>query len=161
MALQARLESTETYQDGRARVRRQLGLQTLASGLVEDSATVIIHNLSESGLLIETSAPLAKGDLIDVDLPNSGATQVKVIWSSDQLFGCEFVKEVSSGTVSAALLRAPFTPTVSGEHADSQLHGSTDDAAERLSPRARLFTVVALSLLAWSGVGAVAWLFLG
>ena len=68
---------------------------------------MVIHDLSEEGLLIESAIPLAEGELIEVMLPETGSAQATVAWASDRFFGCRFVEPVSTGVVSAALLRSP------------------------------------------------------
>jgi hypothetical protein len=157
MAIKARLNSIGTSSDGRERARRRLELEVPAMGSSEDSGTVLVHNLSETGLLIETTIGLASGDLIEVELPRAGARQAKVVWSSEHLFGCEFLEEVSSGTVSAAVLRAPFALSPVGIEAVSR-DAEAELSQGTLSVRARLFTIVSLALLSWTIVAAItAW----
>jgi hypothetical protein len=68
---------------------------------------VLIHNISEGGMLIETSARLAVGDVLQVHLPHVGSTDARIIRSDARFFGCRFADRISKGAVSAALLRAP------------------------------------------------------
>ncbi|WP_420844851.1 PilZ domain-containing protein [Jiella avicenniae] len=68
-----------------------------------------IHNISVSGLLIETEADLSIGELIDVDVPETGSRLAEVVWSSGRLFGCRFKEAISQASVNAVVLRAPFT----------------------------------------------------
>lgn len=95
--------------DERSTARRTLGLDVpaYASG---DSTEALIHNLSETGLLIETSVELQVGESLQVELSHAGITSALVIWSRGQLVGCEFAAPVSSAAISAALLRNPIRP---------------------------------------------------
>ena len=93
----------ETQTDEQRRTpRRKLRLET------EGGAIATVRNLSETGLLIESSDELDIGDRVSLDLPAVGATEARVIWARGQFFGCEFATPVSRATVSAALLRAPI-----------------------------------------------------
>jgi hypothetical protein len=150
MGSHGQLAFVEPSAGGRGRVRRQLGLEATASGSLEESASVLIHNISEAGLLIETTASLAAGELIEVDLPHAGARKAEVMWNSATLFGCKFVEEVTTATVSAALLRAPITGSVPERHFDAAAQTTPEELEERLSPRTKLFKIVALALLAWA-----------
>lgn len=90
--------------EGRGTARRTLRLSAASPG---NAAGVLIHNLSRSGLMIETAADLAVGDAFQVVLPEAGPSTARVVWARDNRFGCEFLKPVSKATVSAALLRSP------------------------------------------------------
>lgn len=57
-------------------------------------AKALIHNLSESGLLIETSADLRGGEALQVDLPRIGTTTALVVWARGCFAGREFVYTV-------------------------------------------------------------------
>lgn len=102
MAITAHLE--EPLHSAREH-RRALRLEAhgaIASGAV---TTVLIQNISATGLLLETRAGLAVGERIDIDLPQAGETTAKVVWASGALFGCEFAEPISPAVLSAAQLR--------------------------------------------------------
>lgn len=98
----------ETYSgEGQPRAsRRRLLLET--QGALESGAAtrVLVHNVSETGLLIETDTPLEIGDMIDVALPEAGSMRARVAWASDRLYGCAFEVPLSPATLSAAQLRS-------------------------------------------------------
>src|SRR3546814_15903908 len=71
----------------------------------DDGANVMIHNISATGLLIETGLTLGVGDRIEIGLPHAGATAIEVIWESGPLFGCRFGRPITPATPSAAQLR--------------------------------------------------------
>jgi hypothetical protein len=66
----------------------------------------LIHNMSETGLLLETVVDLAEGETLQVDIPNAIAPAVRVVWREGLLAGCKFVEPVSTATVSAARLKS-------------------------------------------------------
>ena len=71
-------------------------------------AEVIIRNLSERGLMLESIRPLELGETLAVELPESEPVEARVVWAEGTSYGCEFTEEISSAAVSAALLRAPL-----------------------------------------------------
>jgi DNA-binding transcriptional regulator YiaG len=91
--------------------RRTLRLE--AQGLTEsgDAAPVLVHNISASGLLLESEVSLAAGERIDIDLPHAGATPARVIWASGSFFGCQFDAAISHAALSAAQLRGEAPET--------------------------------------------------
>ena len=91
----------------RTATRRKLHLPT--QGVVRlGAADVLILNMSRTGLLLETAGLLAEGETIELDIPEAVRVRAIVKWSSGDLFGCQFIRPISSATVSAALLRAPY-----------------------------------------------------
>jgi transcriptional regulator with XRE-family HTH domain len=90
-------------------------LRIAAAGMASDGPeTVEIINLSATGMLIESSASLAVGELLHVELPHAGTAAATVVWTSGTFFGCHFKKPLSSAAVSAAMLKSePVRPTLS------------------------------------------------
>ena len=86
--------------------RRKLRLAAhgaLSSGA---SAEILIHDISATGLLVESALPLSGGERISIVLPEAGETWAEVIWASGKLFGCRFEAPISVAALSAAQLRA-------------------------------------------------------
>lgn len=83
----------------------------LASG---EQANVSVHNISESGMLIETSLTLGQGAMLAVELPHEGLVEAEVVWRSGRLFGCRFASPVGAAALSAVQLKAdaPLPPTL-------------------------------------------------
>lgn len=106
MAISGFLQQSAPGADKRVDARRKLSL--VAQGVHETGAEieVLIHNISETGLLIESDILLAVEERIEIELPHAGAIWAKVIWASARLFGCEFETRVSPATLSAAQLRS-------------------------------------------------------
>lgn len=103
MPIEARLQISPDA-DRRGWKRRKL---SLGSSLPATGEAVIIHDVSSTGMLIETSAELATLGPIEIDLPEAGITQAFVVWNSGQFYGCEFKERIPQAAISAALLRSP------------------------------------------------------
>ncbi len=73
-------------------------------------SSVIVRDLSLTGLLVETSAELATGDLFDVELPHVGRTRATVVWRDGRLLGCQFEQPIPQAAVSAACCAATRIP---------------------------------------------------
>jgi len=101
MSLKAHLEEFAA-RGQRSQPRRALLLET--SGLLPGGleANVRIHNLSASGLLLETGLDLAEGDSLAIELPESGPVEAEVVWQSDRLFGCAFNEPLPRSVLAAA-----------------------------------------------------------
>ena len=106
VALRAQIRIDAPIVDERSAARRTLRLEVSTSSS-QDATEALIHNLSETGLLLETSAELEVGEALQVELPQAGTTTAIVVWARGSFAGCEFAKRVSKAAVSAALLRAP------------------------------------------------------
>ncbi|KHK93254.1 helix-turn-helix domain-containing protein [Novosphingobium malaysiense] len=106
MPISAHFEETMSSEGQPRANRRRLLLETqgaLESGV---AAKVLVHNVSETGLLLETDNELEIGDTIDVALPEAGTMRAHVAWASDRLYGCAFEAPLSPATLSAAQLRS-------------------------------------------------------
>ncbi|MGE3692214.1 MAG: helix-turn-helix domain-containing protein [Novosphingobium sp.] len=86
--------------------RRTLRLDTLGALATGGAAGVRIHNISVSGLLLETPVELAEGEILAVDLPLAGLRQARVVWCGQGFFGCEFAEPLTQATLSAVELRS-------------------------------------------------------
>jgi hypothetical protein len=135
--------------------------------LSDSGAEIIIHDISPTGLLIETSQKFSSGDTLIVDLPERGATSATVAWTSGRYFGCQFELSIPVATVSAALLRSPVvdaipTPNSGPDVAmlQSLVAEATEEDAEwqddRYSLRTRFLVLVGLTGLSWALVGWLA-----
>lgn len=105
MAIAAQLEDVDGTAGKPREPRRKLRLEAsgaLASGTATD---VLIHNVSATGLLLESAVSLATGERIEIDLPHAGSAGARVVWTSGNLFGCQFDAPISAAALSAAQLR--------------------------------------------------------
>lgn len=115
--------------------RLRLNLAVAGAVAPGQGTEVIVHNLSVSGVLIETAADLMMGQDIAIALPEAGDVVASVVWQSERLYGCRFRQPLPRAALSAARLRNPlpsdFDPA---DRAD----GDTDaDAEETLGARLR------------------------
>lgn len=101
-----------TAGNGRA-LRRQLRLPLHGSKATGAEIAALVHNISATGMLVESRVALEIGEVIEVDLPHSGKTATRVIWISGDLSGCQFEMPISSATLSAAELRSVAKPDAS------------------------------------------------
>ena len=106
MTIDAFLKSPRSAQAQRGSVRRRLRLDTVGKAAAKGSTPVEIHDLSTSGMLIETSVELTEGEALEIELPRTGPQTAKVIWASGRFYGCQFAEPISPAAVSAALLRS-------------------------------------------------------
>ena len=104
--LRAEIHSDAPVLDQRSAARRILKLEVSGKSPTA-AAAAIIHNLSEEGLLLETSVDLQVGEALQVELPHAGSTRALVVWNRGRFIGCEFFSPISKASVSAALLRSP------------------------------------------------------
>lgn len=86
--------------------RRQLRLPLHGSKATGTEIEALVHNISATGMLVESDAALDVGEVIEVNLPHSGKTAAKIIWTSGRLAGCQFDMPISPATLSAAQLRS-------------------------------------------------------
>lgn len=107
VTLRAHLEIEPEKGERRSSHRRELRLQAEGADASSAETQVIIHDLSEEGLLVESPVSLATGDVIDVVIPEAGNAQAEVAWTSGRFYGCRFREKISTAAVSAALLRSP------------------------------------------------------
>ena len=130
--------------------RRILKLRLAGATVSEGSVVVLVHDLSLTGLLIETSADLSVGSDLAIDLPETGLRPARVVWNSGQYFGCQFHEPISTGGMSAALLMNPFVPEPELPYAfDGE---SVDGESDKLPIRTRLWIMIGLALASWTVV---------
>ena len=126
-----------TSANRRASPRRRLQLQAEGSTEAAAGALVMIHDLSRTGMLIETSNGLSVGERLEVRLPEAGATEATIVWHSGRFFGCKFEEPISAAAVSAALLRSD--PTLPADE-DSDFAAAALYELQSLTARVRRLT---------------------
>lgn len=126
MAIAGRIDPAPNH-DGRAE-RRELLLET-SGELGGVPANVTVHNISATGLLIETAQDLGVGEGLRITLPEAGAVDAEVVWASGTLRGCRFAEPIGRAVLSAAQLRSVVAPAAQAptEASDgpAQIAGST------------------------------------
>jgi PilZ domain len=107
VSLRAQLEIEWEAGERRSSPRRKLRLEAEGVSAAAVETQVVIHDLSEDGLLVESPIALEQGETLEVVLPDTGTAQATVAWSSGRYFGCKFGTPIPTAAVSAALLRSP------------------------------------------------------
>ena len=108
MAIKAQLDIiSEAQSKGRRGTpRRTLRLRARSAAGAGESSEVLVRNLSETGLLMQSAVDLQVGDKFEVDLPETPRSVVRVVWADDDLFGCAFDTPLKRSALSAAQLRS-------------------------------------------------------
>jgi len=137
----------------------------LGATLSDSGVEVLIHDLSPTGLLIETGQPLTQGETLFVDLPERGPTAASVAWSSGRFYGCAFELSIPAAAVSAALLRSPAATQSTAPDGGldiARLHAlaaeveASPPVDDRYSLRTRGLVLVGLLAISWGAIGWVA-----
>lgn len=105
MAIKALIDQPVTSTSQRSGMRRDLRLE--ASGMLPggQDANVTVHNISVTGLLLETGVDLVSGETLSLTLPEAGVVEAVIIWRSGQLYGCAFSAPLSPAAIAAAQLQ--------------------------------------------------------
>lgn len=111
MPIHAMIEQ-EKDAGARGAARMHMRLETLGSLDGQQGTAVIIHNLSATGMLIETTSDLDIGQRIAVTLPEAPDCTATIVWRSEALAGCRFDRPLSRAALSAARLRNPLPQDV-------------------------------------------------
>lgn len=155
MAMLARLEAGDEYANRRSSNRRLLSLQVPGAIDAGAGVDVFIHDLSLTGLLIETWENLYVGMRIEVDLPEVGKTEAQVVWSTGHYFGCQFDNAIPAAALSAATLRNPIGTQRSGGSAAAAsaplIRTASDDRAG-LSLGTRMRVIIAFASVVWGAI---------
>lgn len=85
----------------RSETRRHLLFATTARGEDGDSQPVLVRDISESGLLLETEEGALLDRSITVLLPEAGEVAAQVIWQGDKLAGCRLQGHLSQVAIDA------------------------------------------------------------
>ena len=146
MAILAELHPQRRTSERRVALRRTLQLTVRGETPIGGSAQVLIHDISVTGILLETSADLLIGETIEVDVPEGGPTTAIVMWNSGRFFGCQFHGRISPAAVSAAVLRSPFDTD-----AENLGAAAADQTREKeFSPTAKAWILVGLIVATWT-----------
>lgn len=157
MPLQEMQAAFVTNENARGRTRRELRLQ-IEGQTPAGAVGVLIHNISQTGILIETAAKLDANEAIDLDLPEVGRREATVVWSRQNFHGCVFLEAISTAGVSAALLRSPPETIAASEllELNEPENAPIADAAPQppeLSLQAKAWIIAGLAVVAWVFVG--------
>ncbi|MBS0482429.1 MAG: helix-turn-helix domain-containing protein [Proteobacteria bacterium] len=94
--------------------RRRLLLQA-AAGANGETAAATVHNVSATGILLETSVALEPDERFEVDLPEVGVVAAQVVWRDEGFHGCRFDHDLGGAALGALALRSdPVRPAQPG-----------------------------------------------
>ena len=110
MVISAHFEPADTASERPRPRRRRLQLEVAGALASGGEASVTIHNISASGLLLETATGLSDGERIDIELPDVGPTTATIVRVSDNYYGGKFDAPLSVGVLSALELRGSAAP---------------------------------------------------
>ncbi|RVQ67522.1 PilZ domain-containing protein [Croceicoccus ponticola] len=106
--IEAQIRGISSTAQRRWNVRRATDMETTAR-MAGCNHKVGISNLSEKGLMLETTTALQPGDTFEIELPQLGACYAEVVWSEGDRKGCRFFAPISKSVVSAAILRSQYS----------------------------------------------------
>ncbi len=133
MVIAAHFEDVAKPGSAQREPRRRLFLEAKGALVSGHATDVLVHNVSATGLLLESAAVLAVDEVIEIDLPHAGSSQARVVWASGSLFGCQFTAPISPAALSAAQLRSIAPPQLHlAEVADSGPRESFGARLQRL-----------------------------
>ena len=167
MLLPPRKAKIETLIDNRERRRHMLLLEVAGGEHDTASDAVLVHDILDTGLLIETKSELGVGEIIEVNLPNVGILmEAEIMWAGGQIYGCKFTRELNPAAISAELRGGRFTLTNSVavdaviDTAKGVVAGH-DASTEGLSHGRKLWSSAGLVLSLWIIAGAAVffWVF--
>lgn len=105
MPIAAHFEPAPHSDDPRRSVRHTLRLEATGATADGERTRVTVHNISASGLLLETAAALEIGEILAIELPEAGERDAVVRWASEAFHGCEFDRPLTPAELGAAQLR--------------------------------------------------------
>ncbi len=132
MSIHATLEVQKKGGSQRGAARMRMRIEAAGSLGSGEGTTVVIHNLSATGMLIETMSELAIGQRLTVVLPEAPDLAAIIVWRSGALAGCRFAQPLSRATLSAAQLRNPLPAEV-----DPAIHVAPDETLPQRLRRLR------------------------
>jgi hypothetical protein len=147
----------EAYGNGNRRrtERRSLKLSVVTTRESASDTQVSIRDISPRGILIEAEpSALSVDDWIEVNLPDTGPVEGRVVWTSGGYFGCEFDQPISAGALSAALLRARPAVIVDSLVEFESVGTSSGRLPSHLLPELNFFVAVLLSFALWGLIWA-------
>lgn len=112
MPLQPREAKIETSIDSRKQRSHRLLFEVNGRGPNTASGAVLVYDISDTGLLIETIYELGIGEMIKVNHPCAVVVmEAEIMWAAGQIYGCKFTRERTQAAISAELIGGRFSLT--------------------------------------------------
>lgn len=122
-------------------------LLTLGVELEPCGASVVIHDISSTGLSFATSTALDPGDVIEVRLPDTVPVRATVVRRNGTMLACRFQSPISKSALSAAQLQSePLART------GSTAMAATDFTSVQPAPRRSNLGGMAIAAAALAGL---------
>lgn len=146
--------------DRRRSARRSLTLFTGTRSLSTGDLSVRIRDISSTGFLIEAeSDALSEGEVVDIESPSGGMVIARVVWASDRYFGCKLDEPISTGAISAALLKGDARPIEDGLTTKGSSEAPAySRGAVRFEPELNFSVAFQLTILFYAVIGSAAYL---
>jgi len=147
--MQVRVQTDANPAERRWRVRRSVNIDLPPTA---GDQVVTVRNLSENGLLLESTIPLTVGSTISLTFPEAGDCTAEVVWQNGYLYGCRFHYPLSKSVISAAVLRSPFEDRDGYDELLTHHRQRIDDDATPRPASSTLSMIVLLILAAVTGL---------
>lgn len=107
MILLAGIIEDQAQRDLRGGARRRV-LVNVNLAIDASSARVLVHDLSTTGLRMQTETALSIGDVVSIEFPDIPPIDAHIVHGAHGIYGCEFVTPISQAVLSAAVLKSPI-----------------------------------------------------
>ncbi|HKR91200.1 helix-turn-helix domain-containing protein [Novosphingobium sp.] len=107
---------------------RKLSLEGSAASFKGGGEAVHVNNISRTGMLLETSAPLSVGEPLHLLLPEGSTCTAIVVWANETVYACEFDKTLTSATISQIQLQSAPIAHVMRANGSSRTRGRGGEA---------------------------------
>lgn len=122
---------------------------------VKEGSPLLILDVSEAGMQIQTVAKLGIGERLAVELPEAGSVTAEIRWRSRDRYGARFAAPISQAAISAIQLASPAKPN---ESTASRVEPSASDPlAKGNESAALLYSVMALACITIAAFLYVLW----
>lgn len=155
MAVIATISQSTAPRERRRSRRHRLCLDVEISAGEQASPATILE-LSQSGFLMETAAPIAVGQLLQLCLLETDEVSARVVWSCGRHFGCEFPRSLAVAPISAAMLKA--RPANATEEPPRGIRFDASSSVAKpghLTFARRAWLIIGLSLALWAAAVVV------
>lgn len=106
MTIRAWLRQGSTTKHRPREPRLTVSLEATGTPADGEGVPITIHNISATGILLESDIPIGVDEELRIDLPRAPATTAHVVWTSGNFAGCRFAAPLHASVLSAARLRS-------------------------------------------------------
>src|SRR5690606_16879504 len=100
-------ESRPTTDIRKRSARYLLKLRLKGPSADVEATSFLVHNLSETGVLIEAAADLPVDEPLTLHFPGISPAEARVAWVNGAFYGCSFVEPLSAEAIATILAQAP------------------------------------------------------